>query len=97
MAQVAFSFSNSDIIKVTAGASMGTINGDFIIHGFCFQGSAKGIGARVTCKNSGRTLFNQVTALTNAYIDTFFPQRAYRASGGLNVVMSSGEMVIYLM
>jgi hypothetical protein len=97
MAQVAFSFATSDIIKVTSGASMGSITGNFIIQGFRFQGSAKGIGARVTCLNSGRTIFNQVTALTNGSLDMFFPQRPYRACGGMNVVMSSGEMEIYLM
>lgn len=97
MAQVAFSFATSDIIKVTAGASMGSIVGNFIIQGFSFQGAAKGIGSRVTCSGSGRTLFNQVAALTNGHIDMFFPQKGYRARGGLNVVMSSGEMEIFLM
>jgi uncharacterized membrane protein YjjP (DUF1212 family) len=96
MAQVVFSFATTDIIKVTAGVSTATLNGNFVIGGVCYQGSAKGIGARITCLGSGRTIFNGVADLTNGHIDTLFP-RGYRAATGMRVSLSSGEMEIYLL
>jgi len=96
MAQVVFSFSTSDIIKVNAGVSTGYLAGSYVIQGIVHQGgTAKGIGCRIVETRSGKTIFNGIPVASFGRSDAFFPQRAYRAEG-LTVTMSSGEAEIYL-
>jgi len=95
MAQVAFSFATSEVIKVVAGVSMGMITGQFIVGGVAYNPAAKGIGCRIS-ETGGMTIFNAVSNQTMAHIYDRFPGKGYRCNG-ISVVMSSGEAEIYLL